>query len=127
MSTFDWLDSESSFDELVPKTSIDHLLSEEERQKAEEERREFETVGRSMFLTEESLYPIFYAGVYERIAAGVSQDEIRAEMAMLADTPDDTFAAIARTAYEDALAGRPPKFSSPWCPDIGGSPGTRSA
>jgi hypothetical protein len=49
-----------------------------------------------------------------RIASGVSRDEIQAEMTMLADTPDSEFAAIVQQAYEDALAGRPPKFSSPF-------------
>jgi hypothetical protein len=100
------------FDKLLPKTSIDHLLSEEERRKAEHERREFEAVGRTMFRTEKALYPIFYETASERMTSGVGQDEIRAEMIMLADTPDLEFASIIRQAYEDALAGRPPRFSS---------------
>jgi hypothetical protein len=100
------------FDNLLPKTSIEHLLSEEEWRKAEHERREFEAVGRTMFLTEQALYPIFYQTASERMTSGVGQDEIRAEMMMLADTPDLEFASIVRQAYEDALAGRPPRFSS---------------
>ncbi len=108
-----WLDDDA-FDKLFPKTTIDHLLSEEERRKVEHERREFEAVGRtmSMFLLERSLYPVFYESACEQMASGVSQDEIRAEMTMLADTEDSTFASIVREAYEDALAGRPPRFFS---------------
>ena len=56
-----WLDDDA-FDNLFPKTTIDHLLSEEERQKAAEEAREFEAVGRTMYLTE-SFYPVVYGSV----------------------------------------------------------------
>ena len=44
-----WLDDDD-FEKLFPKTTIGHLLSEEERQKAEQERKEFEAVGRTLFL-----------------------------------------------------------------------------
>jgi hypothetical protein len=37
-----------AIDRLVPKTNIDHLLSEKARQQAEQERKEFEAVGRDM-------------------------------------------------------------------------------
>src|SRR5438034_11720831 len=77
-----------TIDKLVPRTTIDHLLSEEDRQKAEQERKEFEAVGRTMFLNEAELYPIIYESAGQRMASGVSRDEIRAEMRMLADTPD---------------------------------------
>jgi hypothetical protein len=109
---------DDAFDKLLPETTIDHLLSEEERLKAAEERREFEAVGRTMFLTE-SLYPGIYESVRERLASGVSYDEIRAEMSMLLKRPDLAdpdlkIASVIREAYEDALAGRPPRFSSPF-------------
>jgi hypothetical protein len=102
-----------TMDQLLPKTSIDHLISEEERQKAQQERQEFEAVGRNLFMTEEALYPVFYRSACSKLAAGVSHDEVHAEMMLLADIPDDPFAVIVRQAYEDALAGRPPKCSSP--------------
>ena len=66
--------------------AIDHLVSEEERQKAEQERKEFEAVDRTMFLTEEALYPVFYESVCEKMDAGVSHEGNRAEMMMLAGT-----------------------------------------
>jgi hypothetical protein len=104
-----------AFDKLLPKTTIDHLLSEEERLKAAEERREFEAVGRMMCLTE-SLYPFIYESVRERLASGVSYDEIRVEITMLLQRRDvvEPDLTIVREAYEDALAGRPPRFSLPF-------------
>ena len=75
-----------AFDELFPKTSIDHLLSEEERQKAKRERWEFEAVGRTLFMNEASLYLFFYELVCERIASGVSPDVIQGEMSNLHQT-----------------------------------------
>jgi hypothetical protein len=102
------------FEELIPKTTIDHLLSEEERKQAAEERREFEAVGRSMALTEGSLYSVFYESARERIASGVSVHEIRQEMLVLAKLVDEEFASALCEAYEDVLAGRPPRFSSPF-------------
>jgi hypothetical protein len=102
-------------DKLTPKTTLDHLLSDEERRKAELERIEFETVGQTMFLKDRDLYWPVYESASERIASGVSQDEIRREMLMIAETPDLPFASIILEAYEDVLAGRPPKFPS-WQP-----------
>jgi hypothetical protein len=96
---------------LLPTTSIAHLLSEEKRQKEAQERREFEAVGKSMFLNEATLYPMAYESVRERIASGASTDVIRGELSMLRDTPD-LYASMIREAYEDVLAGRPPRFSS---------------
>ncbi len=101
---------DDAFDKLSPKTTIDHLLSEEERQKAEQERREFESVGMTMFLNEAKLYPTAYEFVCERVASGVSPDVIRGELPMIPETPN-RLASIMREAYEDALAGRPPRFS----------------
>ena len=108
-----WL-TDDDFDKVFPKTTIDHLLSEDERRKAEEERREFEAVGRRMDLiaTEQVLYSLFYDSACEGMAAGTSPEEIQAEMMLLSDTPDEAFASIVRQAYEDILAGRPPRFTS---------------
>jgi hypothetical protein len=106
-----WLD-DHDFDKLFPKTTIDHLLSEDDRRKAAEERREFEAVGRTMFLTERSLYPVFYESARERIASGASPNDIRDELLMLAADADLEFASVIRVAYEDVLAGRPPRFTS---------------
>jgi hypothetical protein len=102
---------DDAFDSLLPKTSIDHLFSEEEGQKAEQERREFEAVGRTLFVNEASLYPMFYELVCERIASGVSPDEIRGEMSIFTK-PADLFGPVFLEALEDALAGRPPRLSS---------------
>jgi hypothetical protein len=109
---------DDEFDELFPKTTIDHLLSEEERQKAAQERKEFETVGRMLFLSDvealpaAEVYPVAYESVCGCIASGVvSPDEIRESLSRL-DGPLDPVTAIMREAYEDALAGRPPRFSS---------------
>jgi hypothetical protein len=106
------------FDKLFPKTTIDHLLSEEERHKAAEERREFEAVGRTMCWTV-GLYPMVYESARKRLAAGVSSDEIRAEMSTIAqgpdlDEPECPIISAIREAYEDVLAGHPPRFSSPF-------------
>ena len=60
-------------------------------------------------LTRQALYPIFYELTCESIAAGMSHDDFRAGMTMLADTDDDVFASILVEAYEDALAGRQPR------------------
>ncbi len=102
---------DDAFDELLPKTSIDHLLSEEERQSAEQERWEFEAVGRSLFMNEAALYPFFYELVCERIASGVSPDVIRGEMSIFTKAAD-VFGAVFLDALEDVLAGRPPRSSS---------------
>jgi hypothetical protein len=104
----------AAIDSLLPKTTIDHLLSEEDRRKAEQERKEFEAVGQAMLLTEENLYPAFYELAIQRVASGGSADEIRREMLILTQVCEIPFASIMREAYEDALAGRPPKFSAPF-------------
>jgi hypothetical protein len=102
------LEDEPSFDDLLPATEVDHLLPEDQRPLA---REAFEALGREMDrrLTRQALYSIFYESARDQIAAGMSQDAIRAEMTSLADTDDELFAAIVREAYEDALAGRPPR------------------
>jgi hypothetical protein len=99
-------------DKLTPKTTIDHLLSDEERRKADLERIEFETVGHTMFLSDSDLYLDVYESASEKIASDVSHEEIRRERLMIAETPDLPFASIILEAYEDVLAGRPPRFSS---------------
>ena len=107
---------EVAFDKLIPKTTIDHLLSEEERRKAAEERREFEAVGRRMGSTK-SLYQIVYECVRQRLSGGMSEDEIRVEMAMfpaILEDADQKVVSVIREAYADALAGRPPRFSLPF-------------
>lgn len=105
------LDSDDDLNALVvPRTIIDHLLSESERLKAEQERKEFEAVGSSM--TDEEIYPLVYACARDRIAAGVSQDEIEAEMRLIASMPDFPNASVIRQAYEDVIAGRLPRFKS---------------
>jgi hypothetical protein len=103
-----------SFDRLIPKTTIDHLLTEEERQKAAQERKEFEAVGREMFLTKEYIYPCFYNSARCRLDAGESPDEIRALMSDLEQASDDPMISIILEAYEDVLAGNPPRFSYPF-------------
>ena len=108
-----WLDGDD-FDKLLPETTIDHLLTQEERRNVEQERREFEAVGKAMFMTRENVYPLFYDAARERIASGVSPDEIRAEMVALEEGPDLPWISIVREAYDDLLAGRPPRFSSFW-------------
>ena len=52
----------------------------------------------------------FFQTACEKMASGQSQDEIRAEMMILADTPDLPFASMIRQACEDALSGRPRDF-----------------
>ena len=72
-----WLDDDGAFDKLFPKTTIDHLLSEEERQKAQQERKEFEAVGSTLFLneaefySEAEVYPMAYELTRGWIASGV--------------------------------------------------------
>jgi hypothetical protein len=65
-----------------------------------------------MFLTERSLYQVFYASASERIASGASPNDIRDELLMLAADADLQFTSVIRVAYEDVLAGRPPRFTS---------------
>jgi hypothetical protein len=101
-----------SFDDLVSKiTNFDHLLPEAERALAREARDEFAALGRELTYEElrRALYPVFYENAREQIIAGVSHDEIRAELAMIADGGDEQLASIYRDACEDALAGRPPQ------------------
>jgi hypothetical protein len=108
-----WLDGDA-VENLFPRTTIDHLLSEKERRKAEQERKEFEALGRRMDLiqTEQVLYCLFYDSASGGVAAGASPEDIQAEMMLLSDTPDGAFASIVRQAYGDVLAGRPPRFTS---------------
>jgi hypothetical protein len=94
-------------EKLVPKINIDHLVSEEEHQKAEQERKEFEAAGTNMYLTKEKLYPVYYESARETIAFGISPDEIRREMLMLNETPDLPLNSIEREAYDDDLSGLP--------------------
>src|SRR4051794_13245278 len=96
---------------LTPETTIDHLLSEEDRQKWEQESREFAAVGRNPFLSEASLYPMFYEMVCEQMASGVSPDVIRGAISKCHEH-SDRFGSVFLEAFEDALAGRPPKFPS---------------
>jgi hypothetical protein len=105
-----WLYDEA-LDKHTPETTIDHLLSEEDRQKWEQESREFEAVGRNLFLSEALLYPMFYKMVCERMASGVNPDVIREEMSTFHEHAD-RFGSIFLEAFEDALAGRPPRFPS---------------
>jgi hypothetical protein len=111
------LPDDDAFDKLLPKTTIDHLLSEEERQKAEQERKEFEAVGRTLFLSaaeafpEAEVYPMAYEAACRCIASGVvSADEFREQLAMT-HWPLDPVWSIIKEAYEDVLAGRPPRIS----------------
>ena len=108
------LDTKDHIDRLVvPRTLADHLFSEHGRLSAEQERKEFEAVGSELFLREEDIYPIFYRSTTERIAAGASRDEILSEMMAVVARSELPFASALRQAYEDALAGRPPKFHPP--------------
>jgi hypothetical protein len=111
MSPVNRLEFVPSINQLVATTNVDHLLPEEERPLALQAREEFEAVGREMDrrLTRKALYPIFYESTCKKIAAGMSNDDVRAELTMLADTDDDLFASILIEAYEDALAGRQPR------------------
>jgi hypothetical protein len=100
------------FEDLIPETTdFDHLLPEADRALARQARDEFAALGRELNREElrRALYPVFYESAREQIVAGVSHDEIRAELAMLADGQDDQLASLYREAYEDALAGRPPQ------------------
>lgn len=113
-----WLDDDA-FEKLFPKTTIDHLLSEEERRKAEQERKEFETVGRTLVLNDAGglpdaeVYSIAYESMCQSIASGmVSPDEIREQLSMFHGPPLEPGTSIIREAFEDALASRPPRFSS---------------
>lgn len=100
-----------SIDDLVPTTSIDHLLSPEERLLARQAREAFEELGREMGRRQawEATYRVLYDLAREQLAGGLSPDELRAEMAELADTDDEEFATTVRAAFEDVLAGRPPR------------------
>jgi hypothetical protein len=109
------LEHEDVLADLVPTTSIDHLLSEEERQHAREDRDAVEALGREMERRE--TLPTVYSKIYEAarrmLAAGFSPKKIRAEMRPLTDSaPDQEWASITRDAYEDALAGRPRRLEA---------------
>jgi hypothetical protein len=108
------LDSDDELNALVvPRTIIDHLLSESDRLKAKQERKAFEAVGKRS-MTDEEIYSLVYACARDKIAAGVSQDEIEAGMMLIASSPDFPNASIVRQAYEDVIAGRAPRFSLPF-------------
>jgi hypothetical protein len=108
---FNRLRSSGSTDELVPGTTVDHLLSSTEQQHAIEECGEFESLGKEMddSQTRAALYPILYETALEQVTSGVSHDAIRAELVSLVQTDNALYTSIAREAYEDALAGRPPR------------------
>src|SRR4051794_38341141 len=104
-----WLDDDA-FDKLFPKATIDHLLSDEERRKAEQERKEFEAVGRTLFLNdaevlpESEIYPTAYEVMCGWIATGmVSPNEIREQLSIFHGPPLGPGTSIIREAYEDAL------------------------
>ena len=123
-----WIVNEDldAFDHLVPKTTIDHLLSEEERKKAEQERKEFEAVGRTLFLKhlkevcgdmdfwpESEVYPMAYELASNWLASDMlSPAELRESLLMIEGplySLMDRFWASIREAWEDALEDRPPK------------------
>jgi len=101
-------------DDLVPETSIDHLLPEAEWRAAATARAAIESLGEAMGRSADraALYPVFYDSARQQLAAGVSHEDIRAEMMMLADADDPPFTSALCEAYEDALAGRPPRHEA---------------
>ncbi|SIN81236.1 hypothetical protein SAMN05444166_1028 [Singulisphaera sp. GP187] len=97
-------------DQVVPPTTTDHLLSEDERLNAVRDREAVEALGRELDrrLMRQAMYPIYYDAARKQVAAGVSHEAIRAELNIrLADIEDEFDASVAREAYEDALADRP--------------------
>jgi len=105
------LESTPSIDDLLPRTPINHLLSESEAQLADLALREFEALGaaRNTALSMHALYPVFYERARELVAAGVRPDQIREEMAEFLDPEDADYSSAVRRAYEDALAHLPPE------------------
>jgi hypothetical protein len=77
-------------DDLLTATNIDHLLPEADRLLAQQACDEFAVLGRQMDREQRrrALYPVYYESACELIAAGLSHDEIRAELEMLWDTDD---------------------------------------
>jgi hypothetical protein len=76
-------------------------------------------VGRTLVLNEAGalpdaeVYPITYESMCRSIASGmVSPDEIREQLSIFHGLPLGLGTSIIREAFEDALAGRPPRFSS---------------
>jgi hypothetical protein len=123
MTPVNRLDVVPSIGELIPTTKLDRLLSEEDRklfecqplpkppQTTRELLRQLAMFARSMTTPERfrcEHYPVFYQAVREALDAGVSPEDLAAELASLADS-DDAFAAVIREAIEDALGGQPPK------------------
>jgi hypothetical protein len=106
-------DDEGDLAHLVPSTSIDHLLSPEQRQHARQDRDALAALGRQMdqrAVSPVTIYRVFYEFARKMIADGISPEELRAQWLPLTDGhPDSTFAAAIREAYDDALAGRPPR------------------
>jgi hypothetical protein len=99
------------WDELLPSTTIHHLLSEEDAERWDAAQKAFAELGKCLKANarRRSLYPLFYDDAREQLATGMSADEVRVAMADLMDTGDFEFASIVREAYEDALAGRRPR------------------
>jgi hypothetical protein len=104
------LTHEPSCCELLPTTSLESLLTEEESQQLQAERLAFEAVGRSLDrqLTFESLYPMLYGHALERLTSGDNRRELEEEMAESRGDESD-YAVILRQAYADVLDGRPPR------------------
>ena len=96
---------------LVPKTSIDHLLTAEEVQQAAAERAAFETLAAELGRQDDfrALYPVYYNVAQANLNSGMSHHGLRTEMEELMIYCDPASASILREAYEDVLAGRPPK------------------
>jgi hypothetical protein len=97
--------------ELIPATSINNLVSEEEARLADLECKEFEALGKARDISDEFrvLYRLFYDEALERIASGESRSGILSALAEFVDTDDSLFASAVKEAYCDALAGRPCK------------------
>src|ERR1700679_3168729 len=70
-------------DELLPSTTIDHLLSEDQARQAESDRREIDALGEILNRASEkrALYPGHYDQAKEMLDSGMSHEQIRVELA----------------------------------------------
>jgi hypothetical protein len=109
-------------DDLVPETTIEQLISEDRPLSAKRplevalSHREFFEFVSELYLqtpSDDQCVAVYYLPFYDTIkllvAVGVSHEAIRANLAPPTDS-DGELAAVIREAFDDALAGRPPRY-----------------
>ncbi len=113
-----------TIEELLPTTKLDRLFSEDDRRLFEPQAQEtpitrefFEQEARkfSSTMPREELYTVYYPLYYELtrdyLAAGLSRDELHAQLSFFVYS-DVALLVVISEAMQDALADRPPRYTA---------------